>query len=304
MAHPNAAELAKAIPSCVSGCFNIGVAATGCDDNDYNCWCYEKNHETVVDTMTECLDNRERKLDKSCTDDEMFEMENSYWKICEQYWETYGTATEPTAQATAPPKTTLTSALRTSATATSIAELPQSTDPSQTAGSDLPQMTEEASNESSGPSKGAQAGIGIGVGLGAILIAIALFLWWRERRQRYELQRQLQAATDRKLSNDGMIVYEKGGLYEIEGDRPHCEELRGDMRTPELNARPMSNLNGRDGNISSEETDLGTSLSISSLDGPRYPGATSPGGSSQELRPMSFVPGASREDLGLSKRAS
>ncbi|KAF4472840.1 hypothetical protein FALBO_272 [Fusarium albosuccineum] len=280
MAHPNAAELAKAIPSCVSGCFNIGVAATGCDDNDYDCWCYEKNHETVVDTMTECLDNRERKLDKSCTDDEMF------------------------AQATAAPKTTLTSALRTSATATSIAELPQSTDPSQTAGSDLPQMTEEASNESSGPSKGAQAGIGIGVGLGAILIAIALFLWWRERRQRYELQRRLQAATDGKLSNDGMIVYEKGGLYEIEGDRPHCEELRGDMRTPELNARPMSNINGRDGNISPEETDLGTSLSMSSLDGPRYPGATYPGGSSQELRPMSFVPGASREDLGLSKRAS
>jgi hypothetical protein len=74
MAHSNAAELAKAVPECVSGCFNIGVAATGCGEDDFDCWCYDKNHETIVDTMSECLDNRERKLKESCSKDEMFRM--------------------------------------------------------------------------------------------------------------------------------------------------------------------------------------------------------------------------------------
>ncbi|RSL68176.1 hypothetical protein CEP53_002692 [Fusarium sp. AF-6] len=73
MAHSNAAELAKAVPECVGGCFNIGVAATGCGEDDFDCWCYDKNHETVVDTMTECLGNRERKLNESCSEDEMFQ---------------------------------------------------------------------------------------------------------------------------------------------------------------------------------------------------------------------------------------
>ncbi|KAI8723267.1 CFEM domain-containing protein [Fusarium sp. LHS14.1] len=74
MAHSNAAEFAKAVPECVSGCFNIGVAATGCGEDDFDCWCYDKNHETIVDTMSECLDNRERKLKESCSKDEMFRM--------------------------------------------------------------------------------------------------------------------------------------------------------------------------------------------------------------------------------------
>ncbi|RSM11612.1 hypothetical protein CDV31_006715 [Fusarium ambrosium] len=104
MAHSNAAELAKAVPECVSGCFNIGVAATGCGEDDFDCWCYDKNHETVVDTMSECLGNRERKLNESCSEDEIFQMENSYWKICEQYWEDYGTATEPATKSTSVPK--------------------------------------------------------------------------------------------------------------------------------------------------------------------------------------------------------
>lgn len=74
MANANAKELIASIPECVSGCFQNGVAATGCDTDDYDCYCYANNHQTIVDTMSVCLDNRERKLDVKCTDDEMFRM--------------------------------------------------------------------------------------------------------------------------------------------------------------------------------------------------------------------------------------
>jgi hypothetical protein len=72
MANKNAKHLAEVIPQCVAGCFDIGVAATGCDDNDYDCWCYKANHQTVVDTVEVCLINQKRRTQKECTDDEMF----------------------------------------------------------------------------------------------------------------------------------------------------------------------------------------------------------------------------------------
>lgn len=74
MAHRNAASLVKQIPECVAPCFNLAVGATGCEDEDYDCWCYAKNHQTIVDTQEECLINRQRKLSKFCTDDEMHRM--------------------------------------------------------------------------------------------------------------------------------------------------------------------------------------------------------------------------------------
>ncbi|EEU40723.1 uncharacterized protein NECHADRAFT_90788 [Fusarium vanettenii 77-13-4] len=235
MAHSNAAELAKAVPECVSGCFNIGVAATGCGEDDFDCWCYDKNHETIVDTMSECLGNRERKLKESCSKDEMFQMENSYWKICEQYWETYGTATEPTTKSTSVPKSSLTSSRVSSITST--AELPQdTTKQSESENSDTSRDADAASTKTRGLSIGAQAGIGIGITLGAILIAVAISLWLGERKRRQKLQDELQNAKKRKFSDDGFLIYEREGVYEMEGDLQHCAELRGCMRTPELPA--------------------------------------------------------------------
>lgn len=72
MANSNAAKLADNIPECVKSCFDNGVAATGCDDSDFDCWCYDKNHQTIVDTMYQCLDNQKAKLSKSCSKDDMF----------------------------------------------------------------------------------------------------------------------------------------------------------------------------------------------------------------------------------------
>lgn len=72
MANKNAKELIDGIPSCVSGCFENGVDATGCNETDYDCYCYDDNHQTIVDTMEVCLINRARSLGKNCTKDEMF----------------------------------------------------------------------------------------------------------------------------------------------------------------------------------------------------------------------------------------
>ncbi|KAF4976991.1 hypothetical protein FZEAL_6411 [Fusarium zealandicum] len=249
MAHSNADNLVKKIPKCVSHCFKFGVAATGCSDDDFDCWCYEKNHQIVVDTMAECLDNQERRLEKSCSDDEMFQMENSYWKICEQYWEPYGTATEPAlSTTTTASKTTLTSSLRVSSqptssttsveptTTSSLSEQPQSTSESDTS-----QESESASLEGNGMSPGAQAGMGIGITLGVVLIAIAVFLWLRERKRRYNLEKQLREAEDVNSSRQDIFFRQRGEFYEMEGDRPRCGELRGDM-TPELKASSVVNL--------------------------------------------------------------
>ncbi|UPK96252.1 hypothetical protein LCI18_007187 [Fusarium solani-melongenae] len=297
MAHSNAAELAKAVPECVSGCFNIGVAATGCGEDDFDCWCYDKNHETIVDTMSECLDNRERKLKESCSKDEMFQMENSYWKICEQYWEAYGTATEPVTKSTSVLKSSLTSS-----SITSTAELPQNTiKQSESENPDTPRGSDTAFSQNRGPSIEEKVGIGIGVTLGVILIVVAITLWLRERRQRRKLQDELQKAKNRKLLDDGFVIYERGGLYEMEGDLQHRAELRGCMRTPEL---PAPTWRKRvEGSVNTPKR--GREQPTTSPEGPEWPeplAIRSCKRPDEGAPPMSWVRGASRGHLNVIKQ--
>lgn len=235
MANANAKELIASIPECVSGCFQNGVAATGCDTDDYDCYCYANNHQTIVDTMSVCLDNRERKLDVKCTDDEMFQMENRYWMVCEQYWEPTGTATEPASatMTSITSKSTSTSSHLTLITSTSSSK-PSSIDPESSRSTDTSSDI-KTENNASGPSAGAKAGISIGVSLAGILLAILIFLWIRERRKRRRLEEKLVEANEASVVRSMGYMNEKGNIYEMEGDRPYIEELRGDMRTPELN---------------------------------------------------------------------
>ncbi|KAM5350445.1 hypothetical protein ACJ41O_006950 [Fusarium nematophilum] len=72
MAKANAKQLLDRIPSCVKGCFQNGVDATGCNEADYDCYCYKRNHQIVVGAMEICLTNQERRLEKNCTEEEMF----------------------------------------------------------------------------------------------------------------------------------------------------------------------------------------------------------------------------------------
>lgn len=183
-------------------------------------------------------------------------MELSYWKICEQYWEPYGTATEP-----ATIKTTSSSSTKTtlsSTTSTSISDLPETTaesttaEPSTAESTTLESTTFESAPATAEPSAepvigesgsgtssshklsgGEKAGIAVGVVFGVTLIGIAVFLWLRERRKRRGLEKQLADARD--VSSSKGIVWDKN-TYEMEGDRPHCEELPVDMRTPEMNS--------------------------------------------------------------------
>ncbi|KAF7542255.1 hypothetical protein G7Z17_g11741 [Cylindrodendrum hubeiense] len=253
MANANAKELIASIPECVSGCFENGVAATGCDTDDYDCYCYANNHQTIVDTMYTCLDNKERKLDVSCTDDEMFQMENRYWMVCQEYWEPTGTATEPASATITSTKSTKTTTSSTRITSTKItsAEI-TSTSSSQltlvtstsslkpsTVDIESSKSTETPSNQdtdgtATGLSTGAKAGIGIGVALGVVLLAISIFLWIRERRKRRQLEGKLAEANEASLVRGMGYVNEKGDIYEMEGDRPYVEEMPAGMRTPEL----------------------------------------------------------------------
>ncbi|KAF4969598.1 hypothetical protein FSARC_3177 [Fusarium sarcochroum] len=242
MANAGAKSLAEAIPECMSSCWDISIASTGCDDGDYDCWCYAKNHQTVVDTMEQCLGNQERKLKQTCSKADQFKYENSYWKICEQYWEDYGTATEPTGSATSVSSAAkATSTLEVSASQTTLtSSLSTATaDPSRTNDSEQAEASGEVNGvtvqENNGLSTGAQAGIGVGVALGVIFIGVAVFLWLRERRRRRSLEEQLRVAEVEK-ANGGSPPNYQNHLYEMEGDRPHAEELRGCMRTPELGA--------------------------------------------------------------------
>ncbi|RGP74243.1 hypothetical protein FLONG3_6155 [Fusarium longipes] len=249
MANKNAKHLYQSIPECVAGCFDISVAATGCDDTDYDCWCYKPNHQTIVDTLEQCLGNRERRTSKTCTEDEMFGYENSYWKICEQYWEPYGTAIEPTSYSTASTtktsKTSTESARAATTTSSIEAETTSVEESSWTtiiATQSGDSETAEASGDtepaaaSRGLSSGGKAGVGIGVALGVILLGVAVFLWLRERRKRRNIEEQLRVAEVEKADAIQAVSYGNMPMYEMEGDRPHAEELRGCMRTPELSA--------------------------------------------------------------------
>ncbi|KAF5647277.1 hypothetical protein F52700_1579 [Fusarium sp. NRRL 52700] len=251
MANKNAKSLHEAIPECISGCFDISVANTGCAKDDYDCWCYKPNHQTIVDTLEQCLSNKERKTKKKCTEDDEFEYENSYWKICEQYWEPYGTATEPTSFPTAASSTAsaasttlkVSTTIATTASSEETAAAEESTwtslAPTETGDSKQAQASDEAgavTSTHSGLSPGGKAGVGVGVAIGVILIGIAFFLWLRERKRRRSVEEQLRIVEIEKANASQEEYCVNKGLYEMEGDRPHAEELRGCMRTPELGA--------------------------------------------------------------------
>ncbi|KAF5598207.1 hypothetical protein FPANT_3836 [Fusarium pseudoanthophilum] len=255
MANKNAKSLYEAIPECISGCFDISVANTGCATDDYDCWCYKPNHQTIVDTLEQCLSNKERKTKKKCTEDDEFEYENSYWKICEQYWEPYGTATEPTSLPTAVSSTAsgasttlkISTTVATTASSEETAAVDKSTwtslAPTETGDYEQAQVSDEADTVTptqNGLSPGGKAGVGIGVALGVILIGIAVFLWLRERKRRRSAEEQLRIVEIEKANSSEEGYYVHKGLYEMEGDRPHAEELRGCMRTPELGAAEIT----------------------------------------------------------------
>ncbi|QGI60284.1 hypothetical protein CEK27_004255 [Fusarium fujikuroi] len=288
MANKNAKSLYEAIPECISGCFDISVANTGCANNDYDCWCYKPNHQTIVDTLEQCLSNKERKTKKKCTEDDEFEYENSYWKICEQYWEPYGTATEPTSFPTAVSSKTsaasttlkVSTIVATTALSEETAAAEESTwtslAPTETGDSEQAQASDEADTVEpthSGLSPGGKAGVGVGVAIGVILIGVAVFLWLRERKRRRSVEEQLRIVEIEKANASQEVYYVSKGLCEMEGDRPHAEELRGCMRTPELGAAEMINSSSvtHVGPVSPSDDDRDSSFSTRSHSWPISP---------------------------------
>ncbi|KAG5753252.1 hypothetical protein H9Q69_004826 [Fusarium xylarioides] len=288
MANKNAKSLYEAIPECISGCFDISVANTGCANDDYDCWCYKPNHQTIVDTLEQCLSNKERKTKKKCTEDEEFEYENSYWKICEQYWEPYGTATEPTSFPTAVSSTAsaasttlkVSTTLATTASSEETAAAEESTwtslAPTETGDSEQAQASDEAdivAPTHSGLSPGGKAGVGVGVAFDVLLIGIAVFLWLRERKRRRTVEEQLRIVEIEKANASQEGYYVSKGLYEMEGDRPHAEELRGCMRTPELGAAEMTKSTSKThvGPVSPSDEDRDSSFSTRSHSWPISP---------------------------------
>ncbi|KAM0298527.1 hypothetical protein ACHAPM_008597 [Fusarium culmorum] len=288
MANKNAKHLYEAIPECVSGCFDISIAATGCGDSDYDCWCYKPNHQTVVDTLEQCLQNRERRTKKKCTEDDMFEYENSYWKICEQYWEPYGTATEPTSFPTSPATKTSITSTASAETATTSPPEPETTSVGESSWTTAiatqsgdSEAAEASGNPepvapSSGLSSGGKAGVGVGVALGVILLGVAIFLWLRERRKRRNVEEQLKVAEVEKANAIQAGGYSQHYMYEMEGDRPHAEELRGSMRTPELGAEGRPSTSVTDvAPVSPSDNDKDSTFSTRSYEWPISPDSPS-----------------------------
>ncbi|KAM0350104.1 hypothetical protein ACHAPU_003267 [Fusarium lateritium] len=257
MANKNAKSLYEAIPKCYTSCFDLSIANTGCPDGDYDCWCYKHNHQTVVDTLEECLINQKLQTGKKCTKDDQFDYEQSYWKICEQYWEPYGTATDPKSYPTSPAtsseiSSSTTTTVSTTAEPTTTSSPPEtttsaaeesswtttSTEPTETGDSQLAEASglaePTAAPESGGLSAGGKAGVGVGVALGLLLIGAAIFLWLRERRKRRSIEDRLRGVEEEKANTPYGGGYSNNVMYEMEGDRPHAEELRGSMRTPEM----------------------------------------------------------------------
>ncbi|KAM0247956.1 hypothetical protein ACHAP5_003740 [Fusarium lateritium] len=258
MASKNAKALYEAVPKCISPCFDKALANTGCPDEDYDCWCYKHNHQTVVDSLEICLKGVEVKTGKTCSKDEHYDFEQSYWGICKEYWEPTGTATDPKSYPTSPAtssdsdissKTTLEVSTTEAATASSATEESTTSafesswtttaDATETGDSELAEASgaaESASSNSSGLSSGGKAGVGVGVALGLLLIGAAIFLWLRERRKRRSIEERLRVIEEEKANAPYGGGYGNNVMYEMEGDRPHAEELRGSMKTPELGA--------------------------------------------------------------------
>ncbi|KAM5358565.1 hypothetical protein ACJZ2D_015179 [Fusarium nematophilum] len=235
MAKANAKQLLDRIPSCVKGCFQNGVDATGCNEADYDCYCYKRNHQIVVGAMEICLTNQERRLEKNCTEEEMFQMENRYWMVCEQYWEPTGTAVEPASATMAPKPTTQLTSISSSR--------PSTVDPTS---SDAPDSAlSRLKDQQAGLLVGYQVGIVISASLTVILVAAAVFLWLKERKKRRALEEQRSKLRNALWASIG-LENGKGQPFEMEGDELHVLELRGDPRTPELEDRPNSSTDNDD----------------------------------------------------------
>ncbi|KAM0195297.1 hypothetical protein ACHAPI_006602 [Fusarium lateritium] len=244
MASKNAKSLYEAVPKCISPCFDKALANTGCPDDDYDCWCYKTNHQTVVDSLEICLKGVEVKTGKTCSKDDHYGMEPT------------GTATDPKSYPTSPAtssdissKTTLEVSTTEAATTSSATEESTTSafesswtttaDATETGDSELAEASgaaEPASSNSGGLSSGGKAGVGVGVALGLILIGAAIFLWLRERRKRRSIEERLRVIEEEKANAPYGGGYGNNVMYEMEGDRPHAEELRGSMKTPELGA--------------------------------------------------------------------
>lgn len=125
----------------------------------------------------------------------------------------------------------------------------------------------------SGLSPGGKAGVGVGVAIGVILIGIAVFLWLRERKRRRSVEERLRIVEIEKANASQEGYYVSKGLYEMEGDRPHAEELRGCMRTPELGAAEMTKSSSvtHVGPVSPSDDDRDSSFSTRSHSWPISP---------------------------------
>lgn len=115
--------------------------------------------------------------------------------------------------------------------------------------------------------------MGVGVTIGVILIGVVVFLWLRERKRRRSVEEQLRIVEIEKANASQEGYYVSKGLYEMEGDRPHAEELRGCMRTPELGAAEMikSSSATHVGPVSPSDDDRDSSFSTRSHSWPISP---------------------------------
>ncbi|WZH41268.1 uncharacterized protein QYS62_002214 [Fusarium acuminatum] len=306
MANKNAKSLYEAIPECIAPCFDTSIANTGCPDKDYDCWCYKTNHQTVVDSLEICLKGVEVKTGKTCTKNDHYDFEQSYWGICKEYWEPTGTATDPKSYPTSPAtssdissKTTLEVSTTEAATTSSATEesttsalessWTSSADATETGSSELSEASGAAESTSSGGlSTGGKAGVGVGVALGLILIGAAIFLWLRERRKRRNMEERLRAIEEEKANVPYGGGYHNNVMYEMEGDRPHAEELRGSMTTPEMGANETvkSGSMTQFDPVSPSDNDKDSTFSSRSQDWPISPESPS----RQEPRGLGAVP--------------
>lgn len=100
---------------------------------------------------------------------------------------------------------------------------------------------------------------------------MAIFLWLRERRKRQNVEEKLKAAEVEKAHAIQAGGYVNTVMYEMEGDRPHAEELRGSMTTPELGARPKSGSMTEVAPVSPSDNDKDSTFSTRSYEWPISP---------------------------------
>lgn len=174
----------------------------------------------------------------STTNNVHIDMEQNYWKICEQYWEPYGTAIQPeTARKTSPPKTNLPSsatstnqpsttsiAVSTSITEkssitsvaisttfstqtsiTSIVGSETSTNPSiaptnSATGAGVVEDSTDSEDTAEGLSPSAKAGTAVGATCAVLLLGAIVLLYLRRRRRRTKLEDEATVFPKHKAS--------------------------------------------------------------------------------------------------------